>query len=200
MSVTTLIISRMIRRKRGKKGQSAIEAMTLITFLTLFLIITLASVSDDLIRASDDNYKALLQDLADFLEQEAQIASSSENGYFYSFALPPTLNGQPYITSITNSSLISSQANITILTVASKKPNVQLNVTKVLAKDVRGNVVRGQNTVRKAQGIVVFRPLPLSAAEQTSCDPALPNPPSCGSDGTIATESCCDYGYQTCCT
>ncbi|MBI2140821.1 hypothetical protein HYU16_00190 [Candidatus Woesearchaeota archaeon] len=183
-----------------KKGQSANEAMMLITMLTFFLIATLAAVSDDLIRASDDNYKALLQDLADFLEQEAQIAFASENGYFHSFALPPTLDGQPYITSITNSTSISSQTNITILTVASKRPNVQLNATKALARDVRGSIVRGRNTLRKERGIVEFRPLPLSAAEQTSCDTAPPNPPSCGSDGAIAPQTCCDYGYTGCCT
>ena len=52
----------MMSRKRGntagkaggKKGQSANEAMMLITMLTFFLIATLAAVSDDLIRASDD--------------------------------------------------------------------------------------------------------------------------------------------------
>ncbi|MBI2580735.1 hypothetical protein HYV85_02905 [Candidatus Woesearchaeota archaeon] len=186
----------MLSRKRGKKGQSANEAMMLITMLTFFLIATLAAVSDDLIRASDDNYKALLQDLADFIEQEAQIAFSSENGYFHSFALPSTLNGQPYITSITNSTSISSQANITILTVASKRPNVQLNVTKALARDVRGSVVRGRNTVTKERGLVAFRPLPLSTAEQASCEPP---PPSCGSDGIISAETCCDYGYASCC-
>ena len=184
----------------GKKGQSANEAMMLITMLTFFLIATLAAVSDDLIRASDDNYKALLQDLADFVEQEAKIAFSSENGYFHSFTLPPTLDGQPYITSITNSTLISAQANITILTVASKKPNVPLNVTKLLPGNVLGSLVIGPNTVRKEQGIVIFRPLPLSAAELASCDTAPPNPPSCGSDGTIAPQTCCDYGYADCCT
>lgn len=195
----------MLSRKRGnaagkaggKKGQSANEAMMLITLLTFFLIATLAAVSDDLIRASDDNYKALLQDLADFLEQEAQIAFGSQNGYFHSFTLPPTLDGQQYITSITNSSSISSQANITILTVASKRPNVQLNVTKALARDVKGSIVRGRNTVRKERDAVVFRPLPLSAAEQASC---APPPPSCGSDGVTARETCCDYGYAACCT
>ena len=40
-------------RKAGKKGQSANEAAMLIMFMTFFLIITLAAVSDDIIKASN---------------------------------------------------------------------------------------------------------------------------------------------------
>lgn len=183
----------MAIKKRGKKGQSANEAAMLITFLTFFLIITLAAVSDDIISASDNNYKALIQDIADVIEQEAQIAFSSENGYYHAFTLPAQLNGQPYITSILNSSSIGSQANNTIMSVASKRPNVPLNVTKLLPRDVLGNLVRGQNTVRKEQGIVIFRPIPLTAAQQADCGAG------CGSSGIVAPEECCDH-MQLCCT
>ena len=165
----------------------------IVIFMTFFLIITLAAISDDIITASDNNYKALIQDIADVIEQEAQIAFGSENGYYHAFTLPPTLNGQPYITSILNSSLISSQANATIMTVASKRPNVPINVTKLLPRDVRGNLVRGQNTVRKEQGMVVFRPIPLTAAQQSDCSTA------CGGGGSVAPEECCDH-MQLCCT
>ncbi len=178
-------------RKAGKKGQSANEAAMLITFMTFFLIITLAAVSDDIITASDANYRALIQDIADVIEQEAKIAFSSENGYFHAFALPPTLNGQPYITSILNSTLISGQANTTIMTVASKRPNVPINVTKLLPRDVRGNLVRGQNTVRKEQGLVIFRPIPLTAVQWAACG-------GCAG-GIVTAEECCDH-RGLCCT
>ena len=181
--------------KRGKKGQSANEAALIVTFLTFLMIITIAAVSDDIIQASDNNYKALLQDLADVIESEANIAFGSENGYFRSFTLPPTLNGQPYAISIINSTVISSQANTTILGVASRRPNVRLNVTKLLPRDVRGNLVRGQNTVRKENRIVIFRPIPLTAAQQADCGP----PPPCSS-GIVTAEECCDQGYPSCCT
>lgn len=177
--------------KAGKKGQSANEAAMLITFLTFFLIITLAAVSDDIISASDNNYKKMIQDIADVIEQEAKIAFSSENGYFHAFTLPPTLNGQPYVTSILNSTSISSQTNMTLVGVASKRPNVPINVTKVLPRDVRGNLVRGKNTVRKEQGIVIFRPIPLTAAQWAAC-------PGCAG-GIVTAEECCDH-RNLCCT
>lgn len=183
----------MAIKKRGKKGQSANEAAVLITFMTFFLIVTLAAISDDIISASDNNYKALIQDIADVIEQEAQIAFSSENGYYHAFALPVKLNGQPYITSILNSSLISSQANMTLISVASKRPSVPINVTKVLPRDVLGNLVRGQNTVRKEQGRVILRPIPLTPAQQGDCSAG------CGSSGTVAPEECCDH-MRLCCT
>ncbi len=187
----------MILKKRGikagKKGQSANEAAMIIMFMTFFLIITLAAISDDIITASDNNYKALIQDIADVIEQEAQIAFGSENGYYHAFTLPAQLNGQAYITSILNSSSISSQANITIITVASKRPNVPINVTKVLPRDVLGNLVRGQNTARKEQGLVIFRPIPLTPAQQADCNPG------CGSGGSVAPEECCDH-MHLCCT
>lgn len=165
----------------------------LITFLTFSLIVTLAAISDDIISASDNNYRALIQDVAGVIEQEALIAFSSENGYYHAFTLPPKLNGQPYITSILNSSSISSQANITMIAVASKRLSVAINVTKVLPRDVLGNLVRGQNTVRKEQGRVIFRPIPLTAAQQGDCNPG------CGSGGTVAPEECCDH-MRLCCT
>lgn len=181
----------MAIKKRGKKGQSANEAAVLITFLTFFLIVTLAAISDDIITASDNNYKTLIQDVADVIEQEARIAFSSENGYYHAFTLPAQLNGQPYITSILNSSLISSQANMTIIAVASKRPNVQINVTKVLPREVLGNLVRGQNTVRKEQSRVIFRPTPLTASQQADC--------GAGCGGSVTAEECCDH-MQLCCT
>lgn len=177
--------------KRGKKGQSANEAAAIISFMTFFLIVTLAAISDDLISASDNNYRNLLMDIADVIEQEAQIAFNSENGYYHAFTLPPQLNGQAYITSILNSSSISSQANATIITVASKRSSVPLNVTKLLPRDVRGNIVRGQNTVRKEQGLVIFRPIPLTAAQQGACGSGC-------SSGIVAPEECCDQ-MRLCC-
>ena len=178
-----------------KKGQAANEAALLISFLTFFLIVTLASVSDDLVQATDNNYKSQLQDLAEVIEQEAMIAFSSEDGYFHTFTLPPTLNGQPYVISILNSTSLSGvggQGNITLISVAAKRQNFPVNITKVLPRDVRGNLVRGTNTVMKEKGIVILRPIPLSAAEQTACSS------TCG--GIVTPEQCCDYGYAACCT
>ena len=177
-----------------KNGQTASEAAVLVSLLTFFLIITLAAVSDDIAQAIDSRYKDQLRDLADVIEQEGLIAFGSEEGYYHEFTLPPTLNGQPYIISILNSTSLSdvgSQGNITLISVASKRQNFPINLTKVLPRDVRGNLVRGTNTVRKAQKIVVFRPIPLSAAEQAACG-------SCR--GIVTAEQCCDYGYTACCT
>ena len=142
-----------------KKGQSATEAAVLIAFLTFFLIVTLASVSDDLVHATDDRFTAQLLELADVIEQEATIAFSSENGYYHGFILPPTLNGKAYSVGLMNSSSIGSQVNITLLYVASASGRVNLNVTKVLARDVLGTVKVGRNSVRKENGIVIFLPL-----------------------------------------
>src|SRR3989338_7074728 len=147
-------------KARGRKGQSANEAMMLITMLTFFLIATLASVSDDLIRASDDNYRALLQDLADFVEQEVQIAFGSENGYFHSFTLPQTLNGLPYTIGMINSTSLGDQANITILFVASANKNIPLNITRVLARGIHGNLVVGRVFIKKEGGSVIIGSVP----------------------------------------
>ena len=143
-----------------KKGQSANEAALIISFLTFFMIITLASVADDILQATNNNLKSDLQDLADVIEQEGLTAFGSENGYYHSFILPQTINGQPYVLSMINSSSIGPQANISMVFVASGNPNNPLNITKVLPRDVLGSVVIGPNSVRKENGIVIFRPLP----------------------------------------
>lgn len=181
----------MPAEKRGKKGQSANEAAMIVTFMTLIFILALSAVSDDLIAASDSNYKALLQDIADVIEQEAGIAAASENGYAHPFALPSKLNGQPYILSIINSTSISDTANITILGVASKRPGIELNVTRTLSSSVRGSLVRGLNTARKEQGLVIFRPVPLTVSQQAECAATC--------QGIVTSEECCDQ-MQLCCS
>ncbi len=173
----------------NKRGQSANEAAVIISFMTFFLIVTLAAISDDLISASDNNNRALIIDMAYVIEQEAKIAQSAEGGYFHQFTLPPTLNGLPYAVSITNSSTIGDQINVTILGVALNKQN-GINVTRALSRDVQGNLVRGQNTVIKEGGIVIFRPVRLSAAQETECGTTC--------SGTVTPEECCDH-MQLCC-
>lgn len=174
-----------------KNGQSAIEALVLIGLMTFFLIITIAAVSDEIIKADDESYTSLLAEIADVIESEALIAFGSENGYYHQFTLPPTLNSQPYTTGMHNStSIAGNQGNVTTLSVASKKLNVHANITRNLPRDVRGNLVRGQNTVRKEQGIVVFRPVPLTAAQQADCGA------SCS--GSVTVEECCDH-MSLCC-
>ncbi len=140
----------------------------LILFMTFFMIVTLAAVSDELIAASDNNFRNLLLDLATVIEQEAKIAQGSENGYFHSFTLPQTLNGLPYTVGIISSDSIGGQANITIIFVASANQNIQLNVTKVLPRDVGGTITLGPNTVKKVNGKIEIASLggfPVSVSD-----------------------------------
>ncbi len=153
---------RLILMKSCKKAQSANEAAAIIAILTFFLVVTLAAVSDDVIRASDDNYKALLQDVADFIEEEARTAMGSENGYYHEFTLPELLNNQQYAVGIVNSTSIGSQVNISILFVSSGNQGIPLNITKVLARDIRGSVAIGKNSVRKENGIVILTSVPFT--------------------------------------
>jgi len=142
----------------GKKGQSAVEAASIFALFTFFMVITLAAVSDNIIKASDNNYNALLQDTADFVQEEARMAAASGNGYYHEFFLPTTLNNQPYEIGFINSTSISS--NISILFVSSVNPKVPINVTRVMGKDVRGNLAVGKVSVTKENGIVIIRSVP----------------------------------------
>lgn len=174
-----------------KKGQTAIETLVLVGILTFFLILTLAAVSDDLLKAGDEAYVSLLKDVADVLEGEAAIAAGSAEGYSHPFRLPATLNGKPYAVSITNSTSISSQTNQTVVSVAPGLLSVKINITRFLPRDVRGNLVRGRNTVSKEEGLVVFRPIPLTGAQKAACND-IANP--CGSgSGIVTAPECCDH-------
>lgn len=168
------------------KGQSANEAVLLISFLTLVMILTIGFVSDDIIRASHNNYRKVLSDLAYVIEKEASIAFGSENGYMHSFRLPPTLNGQPYKLSITSSVDLGIGVNTTVLAVASSRAEV--NLTRYLPRNVTGGLVRGWNSVRKENGGIIFTPLPLTPEEEMLCNTCeMP-------------ELCCDHDYPACCT
>jgi hypothetical protein len=77
-----------MKQFKSRRGQSAAEAAAIIGFLVFFLVITLAAVSDDIRTASDGNSKALLTDMANFIEQQIKIALSSQIGYYHEFTLP----------------------------------------------------------------------------------------------------------------
>ncbi len=144
---------------KGGKGQSSLEALSLIGILTFFLILTAGAVSNQLVKANQNNYISLLNEIADVIQTEATLAQNSENGYFHAFSLPQTVNGQLYGVSIMNSTDLSAlgfQANATLLIVSSGRADVRTNITRNLPKGVLGNLFIGQVSVKKENGIVML--------------------------------------------
>ncbi len=123
----------------GKKGQSAIELIMIvgvvIVFFIIFMIILIGNLSD----SSKKKEELYLKDLALQVQSEIHLASESSDGYIRDFRLPLNLQGRAYMINITDSRVwVRTDLN-----------SISLNV-----EDVKGDIKKGNNTIRKNQGIV----------------------------------------------
>lgn len=125
--------------KTGRRGQSAFELLliggVITVFLTIFLIVIMGNFSD-LNKKKD---ALLLKEFSLKVQTEIHLASKSSEGYSREFRLPLNLEGKSYEANITDGRIYARTAQNAI----------SLNV-----EDVKGDVKKGINTIRKNDGVV----------------------------------------------
>jgi type II secretory pathway pseudopilin PulG len=171
-----------------KKGQAANETAMMVMVVLGIVVIFMAVLSENLSDVTISNYENSLRELASVIESEAQIALYSENGYFHSFTLPPVLSTGAYTIEFINATVLDK--NSSVLRVHAEQGDATFFAEKTFQRDVMGNIVRGKNTARKENGIVVFRPLPLSSVQLIECG-------VCSGNG-VTNEECCDHATLCC--
>lgn len=122
------------------RGQTAIEFMLLVAAAFLILIVFAASTREEFLVAQSAKEYALVKDLAFSLQSEVNRASFLEDGYRRTFRLEEKLDS----TYVYNVSVVG-----TTILVATNNYDFSAAIFPVT-----GNFTKGQNTIRKTNGVL----------------------------------------------
>ena len=132
-----------------KKSQGSVEfliltAVLLAFFLFVFLIFSLKLIDVSKIRNED-----MAEDLYNIVNTEVILAKGNLEGYSREFILPETMNGLNYTVEFIN------VTNATELRVTVEEYEEYF----VLAEQVSGTVIKGNNSVNNYNRTITFTPL-----------------------------------------
>ena len=126
------------------KSQSATEFVILASFMLMVILGFFAVTSSRLLEAKEEGNRKIAKDVADFAYKEIEIASSLNNGYVRTFALPEKVNGVDYTINITDNREL----------VVSYLDNEHV---KFLPQNISGNMSKGLNQINKLNGIIYVK-------------------------------------------
>ena len=128
-----------------KKSQSSVEFLILIGVVIFFFIVFTFAINlnmSDKIREKQNN---LLIDTAKILQDEINLASKSTDGYYRVFKLPLDLNGREYNISIAEKLVYAKSLD-------------NRDAIALIIPDVIGQPIKGNNNIKKEDGIIVLNP------------------------------------------
>lgn len=133
--------------KMHKLSQSAVEFIALASFMILVILTLLAIISSSVIDAKEEGNRKTSVDIAEFIYREIDAARPLNDGYIRTFSIPQTVNGVNYSVNITdNRELIVNY--------------LDNEHVKFLPANITGNISKGVNEIRKANGIIYLRSVP----------------------------------------
>ena len=126
-----------------KKAQAANEAAIIIGLMTMFLIIFIAVLADQLLIAVDERAFGLAQNLGESINLEVLRASKAEEGYSRTFETPPTIRGRRYTVQLSEAKSSDNQINISQIIITVNLSGGGRNVSKPLPESVSGMIENG---------------------------------------------------------
>jgi len=124
-----------------KKGQTAIEFLVLMGFLLFFFAGFFLIIQGNLGEKIQENQNLLVQDVAAAIQTEINLAWQSSEGYLRVFKISEKIGNLDYEASITEGDVYVRTTNGKYATAVSVPPVV-------------GDLVKGENTIRKQGGLV----------------------------------------------
>lgn len=125
----------------NSKGQSAIEFVILIMAVLFLFVGLLYFIHGKIADSKAEAVTVAVNEIALTVQDEINLAHGSANGYSRQFFLPPNLNGFEYTANIT-------EGSIYVRTEDGK------NAVALPVLEVTGDILIGNNLVRKSEGIV----------------------------------------------
>lgn len=125
----------------SKKSQTAIEFTLLIGFVlfvfTIFFVIININSEDK----QSQKKQIAIDEVAESIKDEIDLAYNSQEGYIREFVLPQTLDGLDYEVNLT-------EDIVDVYAIYSK------NKVSLRVKEISGNISKGKNVIRKVNGWV----------------------------------------------
>ena len=138
-----------------KKAQAANEAAIVIGLMTMFLIIFIAVMADQLLVAIDGRATAVAGDLSLVINSEFLLANRAEEGYSRTFEIPPNIRGRPYTLMLDEENSGDNDKNLSqlVLTIEGLSSGNKQQIVKVLPENVSGTIENGTiHCITKSEG------------------------------------------------
>lgn len=124
-----------------KKGQSAIEFFMLIGALMFFFLVFFIAINFKIGETRNENINIAMNEIAKGVQDEIALATEFSDEYFRYFDVPLKVEGINYDINITDGFVHVRTYN-------------GLHALALPVQNVTGNVVKGQNFIRKTGGRV----------------------------------------------
>ena len=137
-----------------KKAQAANEAAIVIGLMTMFLIIFIAVMADQLLVAIDGRATEVAGDLSLVINSEFLLANRAEEGYSRTFEIPPNIRGRPYTLVLDEENRVDDK-NLSqlVLTIEGLSSGNEQQIVKVLPENVSGTIETGTiHCITKSEG------------------------------------------------
>ncbi|MGV8142710.1 MAG: hypothetical protein ACP5NS_03690 [Candidatus Pacearchaeota archaeon] len=126
---------------RKNRAQSSIEFIILVGVLAFFFLMFMLALQGNLDDAQSQQRDDLLQEVALTVQSEISLATSSIDGYSRNFTIPQSILGVPYNATIEDGWVYLNTID-------------NLHALSFPVSNVTGNVLRGVNVIRRANGAV----------------------------------------------
>lgn len=125
--------------KRNRIAQSSIEFLVLIGFVMVFFILAIAIIRSNTMNTSRERETILSEDIVTTIHKEILLATRVQDGYERTFWIPEKIGAKEYLLSIQNNQVV-----------------LRLDQSDYwrTVPSVTGNITKGLNFIRKAEGIV----------------------------------------------
>jgi uncharacterized protein YpmS len=130
---------------KHKNSQYSVEFIILLAFMFLMFLGVYSLISTKVIEAKEIEKERISEDIAALAINEISLASGVVDGYSKTFKIPYKVSG--------NNFDIQIIGNRELVVVYMGKEYV-----KFLPPNIRGNVSKGVNTIKKVNGIVYIEP------------------------------------------
>jgi hypothetical protein len=128
-----------------KKSQSALEFLGItMTILFLFTIL-FASVYENIADKVSENKNSEIKEIAYIIQDEVNLASKSTEGYNREFNIPNKIDGEEYYVNISGDMIIVKSID-------------NKHAISVPIPTISGNVVKGNNLIKKQDGNIILNP------------------------------------------
>jgi uncharacterized protein YpmB len=119
---------------RFKRGQSAIEFAVIFGFVLFFFIVFFAIIQENQSDKNKEKERLIIQNIALDVQDEINLAAGSSEGYYREFTIPQNILGKDYDIQIIGEKVYANTSDF----------GVSYSVF-----EVQGNLVKGQNTIKK---------------------------------------------------
>lgn len=133
------------RLRHQKKSQGALEFLGLTMALIFLFVLLFISVNENLGDKIEKKHNLEIQEIAYTIQDEINLASKSSDGYIREFKVPDKVDEKDY-----SADIIADMVYV--------KSSDNKNAIALPVPSISGNIVKGDNIIKKQNGVIYLNP------------------------------------------